>query len=242
MENSLLVTLSAQAGLRRQLDVVANNLANMNTTGFKRERVMFESFLPREETAPRADTGRPVFVRDVATVADHQAGRLETTGNPLDLAVRGDGYFVIQGPDGTAYSRNGHFRLDDRGQLVTEDGLSVEGEGGAPVIVEQSSGPIVVAADGTVSAGGGELGRLRIVRFDAPQALRPAGAGMWITDEAAKDVERPAVVQGMLERSNVTPIEEIETLIRVHRAYDQAKSFVDREDERIRKMLQTYAG
>lgn len=241
MENSILVTLSAQSALRRRLDVVANNLANASTTGFKREQVLFAAHLPPPSIGVVSRGGRPVMVRDTATVADHAQGRLERTDNPLDVAIRGDGYFVIETAGGNRYTRDGHFRLDPSGRLVTEDGDPVLDAGGGPIVIGPENAQIAIAADGTLSSELGELGRLNVVRFDRPQSLEPAGGGLWWAADVPQAVEYPSLVQGMLESSNVQPIQEINDLIRVHRAYDQAKQFTDREDERIRKMLQAYA-
>lgn len=241
MENGILVGLSAQTALRRQLEVVANNLANMNTTGFKREKMLFTPFLPAHSTAAAMKGGRPVFVEDRATVFDVSPGRLETTSAPLDLAIRSDGYFVVETPQGTRYTRNGQLHVNDQGQLVTAAGHPVMGSGDAPIALDPASTQIAVAADGTISAETGDVGRLHIVRFSDAGSLRSTGGGLWSSDEAPLDVERPDVVQGMLERSNVEPILELEQMIQVQRAYDQAKQLVEREDERIKKMVQAYA-
>ena len=241
MENGILVGLSAQTALRRQLEVVANNLANMNTTGFKREKMLFTPFIPAQTTIAAMKGGRPVFVEDKATVFDVSPGRLETTAAPLDLAMRSDGYFVVETPQGTRYTRDGQLHVNDQGQLVTAAGHAVMGSGDVPIALDPTSTQISVAADGTISSEIGDVGRLRIVRFADAGNLRSAGSGLWGSEEAPLDVERPEVVQGMLERSNVEPILELEQMIQVQRAYEQAKQLVEREDERIKKMVQAYA-
>ena len=135
MENSILVALSAQGVLRRNLDVIANNLANLDTAGFKAERFMVAAH-PIAPARPRTEVPGPTaFVRDLATVRDASDGRLDETGNALDLALRGEGFFVVSTPDGDRYTRNGHFRLDDTGTLVNEDGFPVQGQGGAPIVL-----------------------------------------------------------------------------------------------------------
>ncbi|MDG4575938.1 MAG: flagellar basal-body rod protein FlgF [Defluviicoccus sp.] len=241
MENGILVGLSAQTALRRQLEVVANNLANMNTTGFKREKMLFTPFLPAQTSLAAMKGGRPVFVEDKATVYDVSPGRVETTEAPLDLAIRSDGYFVVETPQGIRYTRDGQFHVNDQGQLVTAAGDAVLGSGDAPITLDPTSTQIAVAADGTISSESGDVGRLHIVRFSDAGSLRGAGSGLWSSEAAPLDAERPDVVQGMLERSNVEPILELEQMIQVQRAYEQAKQLVEREDERIKKMVQAYA-
>lgn len=241
MENGIIVTLSGQKALRTRLDVIANNLANMNTTGFKREEVLFSSYIPRQRASWTSVDGPPTLVRDLATISDQSQGDLENTGSPLDVAIRGEGFFVVDGPEGPVFTRNGHFNVDQQGQLTTADGLPVLGSGGAPIIIPGDSKTIAISSDGTVSDTAGDLGRLSIVNFSRPELLQASGHGRWRTEETPTEMESPRLVQGMLESSNVKPIVEIEHLIQVHRSYTQAKNMIDREDERIKQMLQTYA-
>jgi flagellar basal-body rod protein FlgF len=242
METSILVALSRQDTLARQLDVVANNLANMNTTGFKAQSVMFTQYLVRAGIGAGGTGDVIAFVHDVGTVRDSADGKLEQTGGDLDVAIESDGHLVVATPAGDRYTRNGHLRLDATGQLVTDGGLPVLTQGGTPVLFSQQDAQITIAADGTVSSENGELGRLRVVRFDHPERLHASADGLLASDEQPQDVSAPMMLQGMLESSNVQPIVEIERLVDLHRAYDQAKALIDREDDRIHKMLQVYAG
>ncbi len=240
MENSLLVALSNQSVLRRQMDVIAHNIANMNSSGFKAQRLMIEDHtvrLPGGETAFGEDLA---FVRDVASIRNLSEGGLESTGNPLDLAVRGDGWFVVESDVGERYTRNGHFRVDGGGRLVTADGHPVQGEGGGPIVLGAGDAQVVVARDGTVSSDSGEIGRLRIVRFEDPRSLDAVAGGLMMSATPAVAVANPDVVQGMLEGSNVEPISEITRLIAVKRAYESAAKLIDREDDRIRNMVKAY--
>lgn len=243
MENGLLVSVSRQAVLQRQMDVIANNLANINTTGFRAERLMVaEDPMAPQPFAGRRGDGPTIFVHDLSTYTDAKEGRLETTGNSLDMAVRGDGFFVIQQDGEERYTRDGHFRRDDSGQLVTEAGDPVMGQNNQPIILPLEDGQVTVASDGTVSTDDGTVaGKLRVVRFDDPTQLTPLGGGLFNTDQPPTEVLRPTIEQGMLESSNVEPIIEMEQMIRVHRAYDSARALFDREDDRIHKMLQVYA-
>lgn len=237
MENTILIALSHQDALRRQMEVVANNLANMNDTGFKAERMMFSEYVAKV----RGDADdRPIFVRDVATVRDFSDGRLDGTGNPLDVALQGRGMFVVASPEGERYTRAGHFRLDSAGQIVTEQGMPVLSTAGQPIQVPAEDTSIGIAGDGTVATETGIIGRLRVVDFDNYQALRATGDGLYASKQPGRDLAQPLVVQGAVERANVEPILELEKMIRVHRAYEQTRGLIDREDDRIMKMLQAY--
>jgi flagellar basal-body rod protein FlgF len=241
METTLLVALSRQGALRRQMDVVANNLANMNTNGFKAERMLFTDHVVKSG-APGGPAAPIAFVRDIATVRDDAPGRAEPTGNPLDLAIQGEGYLVVEGQGGELlYSRNGRLQLDGEGRLVTADGAPVLTTADTPIFLGETDTDIVIARDGTVSSGNGELGRLRVVAFDAQAALLPAGGGLFSTDAQPVDVAAPVLEQGMLERSNVEPILEMEKMIRVERAYTSVRDLINREDDRLKQMLQVYA-
>ncbi len=239
MENGILVALSRQDTLQRQLAVVAHNLANGDTAGFKRVEMLFADHpMP---SPLKARHGEPaIFVRDVATRRDLRPGELTTTANPLDLAIRGDGYFVVATPDGPRYTRNGHLSLDAGGQLVTANGFAVLGQGDQPIVLTQADTRITVARDGSLSSEVGPVGRLRIVSLDDAAAEEGIGGGLLRSDGPVQDIALPVVEQGMIERSNVQPIFELERMIHVHRAYEQTSHFLQREDERIRKAVEAY--
>ncbi len=237
MESSIIVALSRQAGLRRQLDVIANNMANMNTTGFKGQNLMFVDLLVKNRSADRPLESKVAYTRDIATWRDYSEGPLKDTGNPLDVAVRGDGYFVIDTPDGERYTRNGRFMLNDQGQLVNERGDAVMSEGGQPFTINPEDQQIAIARDGTVSTAAGDLGRLRVVRFDNQQGLRETFSGLYTSTEDPQPVDAPDVVQGMLEGSNVEAVVELTRMIDVNRQHSGVSKFIDSEDERIRRMV-----
>ncbi len=237
MENTSLIALSRQGTLRRNLNIIANNLANMNTTGFKAKKMMFVEHLARSDGG-NSIAGQPIsFVRDIATLRDTAAGTLKETGNPLDMAIRGPGYFVIETEDGERYTRNGHFRLDETGKMVAKGGQPVLSDSGQPFFFSPEDSEIKVAPDGTVSTENGDLGRIRVVRFDNDQELRETAGGLLTSESPPQDVETPDVAQNMLENSNVQPIMEIARMIAVERAYSDVKRFIAREDERIRTMM-----
>lgn len=223
------------------MEIIAHNVANMNTTGFKAERVMFVDHLVRNPSGDRSVEPDLSFVRDVATVRDLSAGPLRQTGNPLDLAIDGEGFFVVQTPEGDRYTRNGRLRMDDTGQVVTEHGMPLLTSGGQPVVVSASDTEITVSGDGTVASENGVLGRLRVVRFDNPQTLRMVGGGLMASEGVPQEVDAPGIVQGTLEGSNVESIVEMQRMIEVHRAYDKTQKLITDEHERMRKMMEVYA-
>lgn len=243
MENTTYVALSRQATLRRQMDVVANNLANMSTHGYKSGQMMFVEHLTKSKGGDGLLTPKLAYVRDIATMTDTKPGAIETTGNPLDIAIQGDGFFVVQTPEGEHYTRNGRLQLDNTGQLVNQLGQPILADGGAPLIFAPEDTQIVISKDGTVSTNNGELGKLRVVRFDNDQKLeRTSGAQFTTTeDNPPQNVDTPTVLQGAVEGSNVEPILEMANMITVHRAYDSVKSFIEREDERQRSMIRDMA-
>ena len=242
MENTSLIALSRQSALRRQMNVIAHNLANMNTTAFKGEKMLFVDELVRSRGGDRTRFENMAFVRDLATMRDTSEGPLKKTENPLDVAIRGDGYFVIDTPDGERFSRNGNFQFDQTGQLVTQAGYPVLSVGGQPFFFAPGDREITISRDGSVSTNAGPLGRLRVVRFDNDQTLRMTEGGLYVTDSPPQAVDRPDVVQGMLEGSNIEPVREMTTMIEVQRAYEGAKTLIDREHERIQRAIRDLSG
>jgi len=233
------LSIAATGMLAQQLnvEVISNNIANMNTTGFKGERMMFvEHLVPnRDGNGLRGDP--LAFVRDIATARDFSQGQERETGNPLDLAIEGEGYFVVESPSGERYTRNGHFHLDPEGQMVTAGGQTVLSEGGQPIFFGPEDTKITISRDGTISTVNGELGKLRIVRFENDKKLREEGEGLFVTDQAPETVAEPDVIQNALESSNVKPIAEMARMIAAQRSYDGVRRFIDREDQRIRTMM-----
>lgn len=245
MDNALLVGLSRQVALKRELDVIANNVANMNTSGFKAETMMFEQFLDptaRHEYFPGNDR-RISFVVDRATLHNFSQGALQRTEAPLDLALDGEGYFAVQTPNGERYTRGGNLHLNAQGQLVTASGLPVLGQGG-PITFEPNDTTFTIAADGTVSTQNGDRGKLRIVRFANQHQLSQRGEGLWaapngVTPQVADATTR--VVQGALEKSNVHAVREMNRLIEVTRAYTNVATMQQRTDELRRKAIEKLA-
>ncbi|MCB1476161.1 MAG: flagellar basal-body rod protein FlgF [Rhodobiaceae bacterium] len=240
MENAALIGLSSQIALRNRMDVIANNIANLNTSGFKRESVVFEEYLmPVADMDMATSTdGQMSYVQDIATIQDHSQGPLTQTGNPFDVAINGKGFFVVRTPDGDRYTRNGAFALNANGQLVTSEGQQVLGTGG-PLTFEASETDIKIAADGTVSSSAGQKGRLQVVAFDDERFLTPVGASMFQAEDGASSApaDQARLQQGAIEGSNVKPVVEITRMIEVQRAYQTLAQMMARTDEMRRDAI-----
>jgi flagellar basal-body rod protein FlgF len=239
MDNTSYVALSRQNALWKQMEVVANNMANLNTVGFKAEEVM----VAETDVKTKSDTtpfGRQVaYVHDLGTVRDPKEGPLTKTGAPLDVAIHGSGYFTLDSPGGPRYTRAGHFRLDENGMITSGDGLPVMQTNGTPIIVAPNEAQINIANDGTVST---ENGQIKVVSFANEQDLKKAGDGTYITNATANTVARPDITQGMLEDSNVEAISQMTTMLTVMRNYQSIQNILDNEQDRIVKAMPVLSG
>ncbi len=233
MDTTLYVGLSDQMALRRRMDIIANNLANMTTTGFKREAVLFESYVKEMEGTETPQTSEVSYVQDYGIVRDLTAGHLEMTGNPLDVAINGEAFLVVQNPQGKElYTRNGHFLISPDSELVAGNGNLVLDAGGAPISITPSDTGISIAADGAISTRErGVIGKLQLVRFENGQNMEKVGDSMYATDQVPEPDTSSSVVQGMLEASNVQPVEEMTSMIQVSRQYQTIANLLKRQDE-----------
>ncbi|OIQ93725.1 flagellar basal-body rod protein FlgG [mine drainage metagenome] len=237
MEDTSYIALSRQSALWREMEVVANNMANANTPGYKAEQMMFRDYVVKAKS-PISPFGRKVdFVQDVGMLRDTREGPMTQTHAPLDVALHGEGYFVLDTPAGPRYTRQGHFRLDQNGMMVNSAGYPVTLTNGQPVVFAPNETQITVAGDGTVSTENGVIGQLHVVRFDNEQTLRNAGSGMYQTTDTALNVDRPSVVQGMLEESNVQPVVEVTKMMTILRNYEGVQKMIDGEDTRQQKAM-----
>jgi len=240
METPTYIALSRQTILQRQMDIIANNLANAATPGYKAENSLFAQHLIKAER-PR----QLAYVEDIRSYRDFAAGPLQSTGNDLDLAINGKGFFTIQTPEGTRYTRDGRFTLNAQGQLVTSENFPVLA-GGAPLTIDPADGQVQIAKDGSVStdrARNGQflnvLGRLDVVTFSDTQALIAENSNLYSAPASitpTNDLD-PNIAQRMLEDSNVKPVVELTSLISVSRSYQAAQQFINSEHERQRKAI-----
>src|SRR3954462_3851045 len=231
MENAALVGLSRQIALSRELDVVANNIANINTTGYKSDSTVFHEFLMPGVRAS-GGAGRQVsFVHDRATWTDFNQGPVQPTGNPLDVAISGNAFLTVQTPRGERYTRNGALQVNSQGQLVTSEGLQVIGTNG-PIVFQPNDREISIGVDGLISVREGQnttdsqRGKLKLASFDQPQRLQKDGTSTYVAP-AGVTPQVPAnarVSQGVIEKSNVKSVLEMTRMVEVGRAYTQIAS------------------
>ncbi len=231
MEAGGYVTLTRQSGLMREMQVVANNIANLSTAGFRREGVVFSEYV-----ANGGDSGSVSMARANARVVDLGQGGLSQTGGAFDFGIEGDGFFLVATPDGQRLTRAGSFTPSADGQLVTPDGNALLDAGGSPVTVPP--GQIALAADGTLSANGQPFAKIGLWEPVDPLSLRHQ-SGTLFDGGAVQPAEGATLVQGALEDSNVNPVSEVARMIEVQRAYELGQGFLDREDERMRGTIQT---
>lgn len=234
MDNATYATLTRQSGLVQELQIVANNIANASTTGFRAEGAIFSEYV--SVLGP----DHPSLSMATARITDtlKVQGVLQDTGAPFDLAIEGDGFFLVQTPDGERLTRAGHFGPNENGDLVTADGYPVLDAGGAPVFVPTGVGPVSIGSDGTISAAGQLVGQVGLVVPTNPDRVSREGSTMFAAPDGVDPLDNPRVLQGFLEASNVNPTLQIARMIEVQRAYELGQSFLDKEDERIRAVMQ----
>ena len=236
MDNALLIGLSRQSAMMREMSTVANNLANMNTTAYKSESALFDEYLMpvAQEDSPEKTLS---FVQDYGQFRNMTDGELKSTGNPLDVAISGEGFFKVQTPNGAEYTRNGHFQLDDQGQLVTSQGYPVLTGAGTTVTFSSDEGQISIASDGTISTDRGQRGKLSVVSFANLQDMKAEGNSTYSTTQTEDPVANPHFVQGSLESSNVNAIAEMTNMIDVQRSYISAAKLVQAADDMRRQAI-----
>ena len=250
MENALLIGLSRQMVLERQMDVVANNLANVNTNGFKTDASLFQEYL---KTGAHEDNfigkDRSVsYVQDSGTYRDFSQGAVQSTNNPLDLAIDGSAFLVVQTAGGERYTRDGGLQLNNLGQLVTVGGNPVLGNSG-PIVLQPTDHDINVSPDGTITVleGNGRTdairGKLRLVSFANAQSMLKQGSNLYSAGEggAPQPDVKSQVRQGFIEKSNVNSVAEMSRMIEVTRAYTQIATLLQQQSDLHKTAIQQLA-
>lgn len=245
MNNAMYIGLSRQMVLRRAMDVVANNIANADTSGFKVEDLM--SRTEAAKPARTADGPRPIkFAIDSGVARDFGQGTLRDTGGKLDFAIEGDGFFTVRTAAGPRYTRDGRFTLDTEGRLVTQRGQPVLDEAGAEITLNPEEGEVSVSSDGVISqvdpttGQARVVGRLGVVRFDNLAVLDKQGDNLLANTSNARPQAAGGsqVRQGMLEGSNVNSIVQITRMIEINRAYESASKLVSQTEELSRSAIE----
>jgi flagellar basal-body rod protein FlgF len=240
MENALLVGLSRQTVLERQLDVLSNNIANVNTNGYKADRPLFEEYLnsrAHEDNFKGADR-RVSYVQDRGTFRDMTEGAATQTGDPLDVAVDGAGFLTVQTQGGELYTRDGNLQINNVGQLVTNAGNPVLGTAG-PIVFQPTDHDIAISPDGTVTVLEGVShtdairGKLRVVSFADAQKLLKQGGNLYSAGDnnAPQQDVKSSVRQGFIEKSNVNAVSEMATMVQASRAYSEIANMLQQESE-----------
>jgi flagellar basal-body rod protein FlgF len=250
MQNMLLIGLSRQMTLERQLDVVANNIANVNTSGFKADSSLFEEYLmpgAHEDNFVGRDR-RLSYVQDRGTYRDFSQGPTEQTGNPLDVAVAGNAFLVVQTAGGERYTRDGGLHMNNLGQLVTAAGDTVQGTSG-PIVFQPADHDVSISPDGTITVVEGtgrtdaQRGKLRLVSFADAQKLLKEGSNLYSAGEggAAQPDAKSQVQQGYLEKSNVSSVAEMSRMIQVTRTYTQISTLLQQESDLHKSAIEKLA-
>jgi flagellar basal-body rod protein FlgF len=225
--------------LERRLDTISTNVANMNTPGYRADGVSFESQLAK------AGDSNVAYVSTGAGFISKKAGAMIPTGNPLDAAVQGDGWFAIQSGGQTVYTRDGRMQMADTGALVSITGAPVLDAGGAPIQLDPTAGPPTIARDGMITQGGRQVGAIGLFALDPDAKLTRAGTSGFTSDKAAQpvlDFNANGVVQGTIEGANVNPIEEMTKMIAVTRAFDGVANEVTQTESSLQDAIKTLGG
>lgn len=226
MDTALYVGLAHKAALKRRMDVTAHNIANMSTTAFNKERVVFRQLLMDAPGAAATTGGKISYVQDYGIVRDLKPGTLIPTSNPLDVFIQGRGYISIEGTDGeTLYTRNGRMTLDAERNLTLLSGEKVLDENGQTIQFDEDDVDINIADDGTISTNNGERGKIGLVQFANEQGMKRRGNSLYETNQNPVDQENMtdlSLRSKAYEGSNVNSIETMVEMIDVMRAYQNA--------------------
>ena len=244
MDNTKYVALSRQMGLWKQMDIVSNNMANMNTSGFKQDEAIFTSYIVETKRAEGFGKVPVVFTQDFGIFKDFQEGAFQETGNQLDVAIQGDGFFALETAQGERYTRKGQFSLDYEGKIVTKEGDILLSENSEPFFIAPGEKEIFISETGDVATENGVIGRLKVVAFADNQKLKKIGNTMFenvdgnTMEVGVADVR---IKQKMVEKSNVEPIVEMSKMIKLQRSYEYVQQMIDEEHERLSNTISTYA-
>ncbi len=246
MDNTKYVALSRQMALWKQMDVVSNNMANMNTSGYKQDEAVFASYLHKadENIKVKGLAAKPLyFTQDYGTYKNFNEGMLAETGNTLDVAIKGDAFFAIQTAGGEKYTRKGNFALDADGMLVTSEGDPVLSEANEPFFIAPGEREISIMENGEVYTENGLIGKMKIVSFADNQKLLKVANTMFENVDGNNMVigeDNIKVLQGKLEKSNVNSIEEMTKLVSLQRSYEYVQQMIDEEHDRLSNTISAF--
>lgn len=233
MNSGMFAAVSGNLAAMRRLDIISNNLANVNTSGFKKEKMSFEGLLAgaaNPPAVPQGTTADPILQKENVYI-DYSSGPVSQTGNPLDLALDGDGFFAVTTPDGTAYTRQGNFRLSADGTLVTSDGYPLMGQGGGAIRIQGNR--VEIDAKGAIAVDGTPSGTISLVDFEKPYNLTKIGSTLFVPagQQEARQITTTQIRQGHLEGSNVESITEMVQMIETTRYFEACSKVVKGFDD-----------
>ena len=233
MDNTTAIALSRLTAQSRAMDVIAGNIANADTPGYRAERVLFSDWLSRQSgtKAPGGDKAM-AYMQDRATYREQQQGSFTETGNPLDIAIGGDGFFTVSTPRGPRLTRAGNFTLGANGSVQDLAGNALLDTNGQPIQLAASDTGVQIAADGTVSSVNGQVAKIGVVVPSDPNQLQAEGARLFRADAPTSAVVTPKLVQGAVEQSNVAPVMEMTRMMDTTRQFELMTQFVQAEADR----------
>lgn len=239
MNSGMFASLSGNLKAEKRMDIIGHNLSNINTPGYKRDKIGFEAMLAGAvNTVPQSTTADPILQKEQMYI-DYSPGLMTPTGNMFDMGIEGDGFFVVETPQGLAYTRQGNFHIATDGSLVTVDGFPVQGQGGA---IRMNGTVIDVNEKGEIYADGARIGEISIVDFPKPYALRKIGSAMFEPEDpqAIPQTATGKLKQGYIEGSNVETITEMVLMIQASRDYDSyarvIKGFDDMNNKAVNEL------
>lgn len=239
MDNSLYIVMSRQMALFRDMEVTANNIANTNTTGYNSQHIMFESYLVQDINS--GERNKMAFPNDIATYRNTSQGTIKATGNPLDVAIKGDAFFAVETPLGTRYTRAGNFQIDGEGTLVTAEGYPVLDNSNQRIVFPEDAGTIEIGSIGNIKVNDEDFATLSVVEFENPYMLEPLSGGLFASDLTPTLSETASIQQGVLENSNVVPVIEMTRMMEVSRAVGSTSKFIELIYDMQRKASNTWA-
>lgn len=235
MDNSIYIALSHQLMMFRDLEVTANNIANVNTPGYSAEKLSFHEHLVRDVNGQNAFANDPISYRDTT------AGSFKNTNNTFDLAISGKAYFQLQTPLGVRYSRAGSFQINDQGALVNPDGHAVLGADGGEISIPATAKSVVINGVGQITVDGEDAGQVGLMEFTNEQSLKRVGDSLYTSTETPQPSEIARVVQGALEMSNVSGVKELTRVIELQRSVTSSAKFIETMYDLQRRASQTFA-
>lgn len=222
MDNGIYIAAARQIALFRDMDVTAGNIANMSTAGYQSEHMMFKRYMVDDQVGTEMN-----FAHDTTTFRNTGQGALRVTDNTLDVAIKGDGYFVLQTPLGERYTRSGNFQINDTGTLVSIEGYPVLDQSNQPINLEDTIGELVIGGDGSITVGGDIVTSLGVVEFENQQLMERHGARLFSSEAEPIPSETSEVIQGALESSNVQAISQLTHMMSLSRATSSTAKYIE---------------